>query len=865
MARKGANRKTRFQKMYARSLEIANAQRPEVLAACAADMRMPEPQPAPEEGNWDASPEAPASDSGPCAPAQLLTVEQLQDHYSKSVGSGEAVLAELTKENADEVDKELICLNERILDARSQQNWASSEALEQERDEIIRVARETEPTRDFNTTKSVFSALKYNPAYHKFSAVAAKGENTADDKLVMTIPFHPKDPATFFKGGIEQPHSGLSKVLRELSIASMILGELTYAEKQSVAIACKETFNSVGRILEVWDTNRFDFLGKDVALIRVGVTDDGRPVEMKASWSDISKVKHQNSLAKHREAHKDLFELTKEDKARNKVCRTLVRDNMMVDVPRDNSERMADKELEPIGRRGHLNVMCTAVRFEATKATRNKSPRLKYSDALEGTNRLLEVLSYHGASIRSLDISGQDFLTWQHVDLILLATPNIRQLTLRDNHLLNVTQTECLMRAVKRRRPDCRLDFYPFYHYGPSYQNDLGDRGRWGSYGLTFEDSGVHTESVVANLIDRVHRWEKDYGVEMLARGLGFRHFLERLPLPVGFVSKVLASHALLDATEGHGSRQENEMAHNRRIYEVLYGQPAPEVRKQFFLTQCCMCNVKVMNTMMNVGVRCSWCSFTIFADMEPHRYQTEKRAVVARILPFWGCIMNSTSLGELFGGMPSVDVSHDDASEEVDQDADEDGNEDDNEDASEDADVDPTAGESSTANDGNEPDAEPQSQPEPEPLLVPLDSDPAANGWTWNPATPAEERCLSGYKMAMRLEWTRLRDIARVQMPKRLRFEATPRFWDRMRMPGWNDRGPGDHEMFPVQRANIFDTGGSDGAFIGLTPDICGVRRPNNAEAMLGTYHPANSMDKMRRLMVLDPAERKKELGSFW
>ncbi|KAL8353524.1 hypothetical protein RB601_003400 [Gaeumannomyces tritici] len=187
MARKGANRKTRFQKMYARSLEIANARRPEVIAACAADMRMPEPQPAPEEDNWDASPEAPTSDSGSCAPVQLLTVEQLQDHYSKSVGSGEAVLAELTKENADEVDKELIGLNERILDARSQQNWASSEALEQERDEIIRVARETEPTRDFNTTKFVFSALKYNPAYHKFSAVAAKGENIADDKLVMTV------------------------------------------------------------------------------------------------------------------------------------------------------------------------------------------------------------------------------------------------------------------------------------------------------------------------------------------------------------------------------------------------------------------------------------------------------------------------------------------------------------------------------------------------------------------------------------------------------------------------------------------------------------------------------------------------------
>ncbi|EJT79626.1 hypothetical protein GGTG_04710 [Gaeumannomyces tritici R3-111a-1] len=40
------------------------------------------------------------------------------------------------------------------------------------------------------------------------------------------------------------------------------------------------------------------------------------------------------------------------------------------------------------------------------------------------------------------------------------------------------------------------------------------------------------------------------------------------------------------------------------------------------------------------------------------------------------------------------------------------------------------------------------------------------------------------------------------LQMPKTLRFEATPRFWDRMRMPGWNDGGPGDHEMFPAQEA---------------------------------------------------------------
>ncbi|EJT79621.1 hypothetical protein GGTG_04705 [Gaeumannomyces tritici R3-111a-1] len=137
---------TRFQKMYARSLEIANARRPEVIAACAADMRMPEPQLAPEEDNWDASPEAPTSDSGPCAPAQLLTIEQLQGHYSKSVGSGKAVLAELTKENVDEVDKKLIGLNERILDAPQQQmeqpsgKWHQSRAHVAEED-VGRLAR----------------------------------------------------------------------------------------------------------------------------------------------------------------------------------------------------------------------------------------------------------------------------------------------------------------------------------------------------------------------------------------------------------------------------------------------------------------------------------------------------------------------------------------------------------------------------------------------------------------------------------------------------------------------------------------------------------------------------------------------------
>ncbi|KLU81325.1 hypothetical protein MAPG_00416 [Magnaporthiopsis poae ATCC 64411] len=787
----------------------------------------------------------------PWSPAKLLSIEDLQGLVMETTG------IKTPTKSVDELTREAVSWNEKILEARSRlplKDTKSIEELEQKRDQILNAIRELDPTKDFTEESLALSTHKYHPSYYKFSAAAARGENVPDNELVMTIPFHPKNPDKFFKGAVEQRGSGLCKVLRDTAIASMIIGDLTYQEKQSIAVASKESFLLVGRIMEVWNTNCHDFLGKDKSVHRVGMTEDGRPVEMVASWSDILKVKYKAKIDRHKEklAH------ISEPGGRKTAC-SLVRDIMMVDVPHSNAEPDLDKELEPIGLRGYLNVMATGVRFAATKATRNKSPRLKYSDELEASYRLLEVISNHGASIRSLDLSGQHMLTWHHVDLMLLGMPNIRQLTLRDNHLLDITQTQNLMESVQRRRPDCVLDFYPFYFYGPSYESGRAtDKDRCGSFGLTFEDSGVCTNNAVALMIRDVLAWEKKFGVKMLAPGLGFRHFLDRLPVPVGFAADIIASHAWLESMRAQGMDDEvHEMAHHRRIHEIVTGKPAHVGSKKFEVVTCKECGIKMSSALMHSKVKCSWCCLQVFAFMEPHRYKHEKRALVDNMLPWNGFCSRAKSLSELLSGVTPATDDDDDGEEDYD---DQDGNGEAENNAADDE-----TGQDASNENAVEPEPETEPEPEPEPLRVSLYSVPEWERWKWASPTPIEKLVYRGFADARTLEWWRLRDILRMQEPELAPFEPTNRFVDDMRLRGWHDRGPGDHEMFPIQQRNIFDRRVTEGSFIQLAPGICIVRRPNTAEALINRYKPAACMDEMRKLMFMEPKVRKELLESTW
>lgn len=168
MPRRGSQRKSAFKRMLEQNRQVGiDRDRANEAASNAS--------------GWGA-PDWTTSTPEPWSPAKLLSIEDLQNWMMET--------PDFSTKSVDELTREAVSLNDRILKARSTlpfKDWKPIEKLEQKRDQILDAIRELDPTRDFTEESLAFSAHKFHANYYKFSAAAARGENVPDNELVMTV------------------------------------------------------------------------------------------------------------------------------------------------------------------------------------------------------------------------------------------------------------------------------------------------------------------------------------------------------------------------------------------------------------------------------------------------------------------------------------------------------------------------------------------------------------------------------------------------------------------------------------------------------------------------------------------------------
>ncbi|TLS24468.1 hypothetical protein PpBr36_08987 [Pyricularia pennisetigena] len=591
-------------------------------------------------------------------------------------------------------------------------------------------------------------AENYDSLFFRYSKKAANGEEVSGEERVQALPFHVNNGGNLFTGNMaEQPSKPLFQVLGISELRSRVLKDISFIDKKNLALASKGTYREVGHFYEVWDTNRADFLGNDCRLLQIGTMNNGqKPVVVKSSRVSLIMEKAFES--------RGLGETqVLETKNPQGVARDwLVRDKMMPPSKPILLYTKGSTEIEhEVGTRTEArHIMITAIPFQATSETYNRSPRLTYQNSTLHMLRGLEAIHNVGSSIETLDISCQPMLTPGHVDLVLSAVPHLKRLTLRKNHLLRISNTEELMEMVHRRVPGCILDFSPYFFYGALHREvEKNFEISKGSFGLSWEDSGVNTEKVVAVFIMKIRNCEAELGMRVLDKGMGLRDFLNRLPLRPGFIDSMIESWDKLE----HGWT--GDSTGDSLMWNLVHQIVEPNISKilsEYKILTCRHCGWRMPDFLMHANYSCAFCSFEFFASAETDRYRHEKEYIAHSHLLSNDLLPSNATLGMLLGA------------EEL-----------------------PAA----ASGDG---------------VVVARGFwDQSVGPWTPVDTYNLEQQLMRPILACRTLYKIRLRDLSRAYDKAAFLWKSTGEFAIHCRKPGFQDRGPGDHEFFPVQHENIF------------------------------------------------------------
>ncbi|KAH9433348.1 hypothetical protein MCOR02_005399 [Pyricularia oryzae] len=587
-------------------------------------------------------------------------------------------------------------------------------------------------------------AENYDSPYFRYSKKAAEGEQVAGRERLQAFPFHLENGGSIFNGDrAEHLDKGLSRLLSITELRESVLKDISFNDQKSLALTCKTAFVAAGHFYEVHDSTCADYLGNDCRMIQIGkMDDDQRPVVV---------VSSRVSLLAER-----IF--GREGLAETQVLRTtspqgLTRDRLVRDKMMPPSEPVllytegsseADHRVE--ARTGARHIMMTAVPLKATPETYNRSPRPTYQNSYLHMWRGFEAIYNVGDSIETLDISCQPMLVPSHIYLVLTATPKIKRLTLRRNHLLRISDTQKLMEIVHQLVPGCILDFSPYFFYGALHREvDSNFDISKGSFGLTWEDSGVKTEKVVAVFLMRMRATEAKLGMRVLDKGMCLRDFLNRLPLRPGTVDSIIKfwDDSEVGVTDGVISW---DLLH--RIVE-----PNAAISWEYQLLACRHCDIEMPQFLMHAGNSCAFCSLEFFANAETDRYRHEKEDIANSHLDLNDLVESNTTLGSLVCAkeLPAV---------------------------------------ASTEN----------------AVVVKGFWDKSVGPWTAVDTSRSElSHLMEPVLRCRRLYKIRLRDLSWAYDKQVWKWGPSAEFAINCRKAGFRDRGPGDHEFFPVQHDNVF------------------------------------------------------------
>ncbi|TLD29071.1 hypothetical protein PspLS_04183 [Pyricularia sp. CBS 133598] len=598
---------------------------------------------------------------------------------------------------------------------------------------------------DPKVMRRLSEAENYDSPYFRYSKKAAEGENVTGGERIQAFPFHVENGGNLFMDNTAEhpnPNMHLLRLLMIPELKNSMLKDTSFNDKKNLALSSKLTYREVGYFYEVYDTNRADFLGNDCRLIQIGTMDDDhRPVVVKSSRVSlmIEKAFGREGL----EETQFLRMTNPRGITRNRV----VQDKMMPPSEPILLYTTSISEIDDeIGARTEArHIMMTEIPFKATAETYNRSPRLSYQNSFLHMWRGLEAIYNVGPSIETLDISCQPMLTPSHAFLVLSATPNLKRLTLRKNHLLRISDTKPLMEIVNQLVPGCVLDFSPYFFYGALHRDIEGNfEISKGSFGLTWEDSGVKTEKFVALFVKIIRHTEAELGMEVLGKGMGLRDFLSRLPLRPGVVDRIIEfwDDPELGMTGAGISWQ---------VLHQIVEPNAPETFGEYKIITCRYCDIKAPQFLMHVQNCCAFCTFQFFANAETDRYRQEKEDIANSHLILDELMQSNATLGSILGA------------EEI------------------------------------------------FPAAISSDAVVVKGFWDqsvgpWTPVdTNLDQQFAEPVRRCRKLYRIRLHDLSLAYNKKVFGWAPTREFGINCRKPGFQERGPGDHEFFPVQHDNVF------------------------------------------------------------
>ncbi len=203
-----------------------------------------------------------------------------------------------------------------------------------------------------------------------------------------------------------------------------------------------------------------------------------------------------------------------------------------------------------------------------------------YGEQFKGTVSFLQATVNYGQSIRHLHIHRAPFFDAKVFGLLLSEgnMPMLQTLGVYRCELLHFGSTVALLDACSKRRdqgyPLESFDFYPRFHEGPN------DNRRFGSFGVSWSDSGVHTAKAIFGwLLYRILPKAEELGFDLISRSSSFRTWLEKLPLPWRSVPRVLDLYLRRRDTPAEDRTDETELEYAHQLL-ALAALPLTFVRE---------------------------------------------------------------------------------------------------------------------------------------------------------------------------------------------------------------------------------------------------------------------------------------------
>ncbi|KAI0126504.1 hypothetical protein BJ170DRAFT_684091 [Xylariales sp. AK1849] len=162
----------------------------------------------------------------------------------------------------------------------------------------------------------------------------------------------------------------------------------------------------------------------------------------------------------------------------------------------------------------------------------------------QATLMLCKTFYHHGFSLRNLQLHRQPFIDVPLIEAFVGNMPSLKRLGIYQCQMIHFGKVKPLVSFIgatnvaRKNQTPIELDVFPNYHPGP-----VGPRQ--GSYGIAWSDPRIKqldsNRGISAGLISII-RVARQYDIELLKPGCGFRLFLDKMPFGLGQTVEILES-----------------------------------------------------------------------------------------------------------------------------------------------------------------------------------------------------------------------------------------------------------------------------------------------------------------------------------